>query len=172
MTIQGEYMGMMLSVEDVDRENRAFFEYCAKGELRLQKAKSNGLLRYPPTTACPWSGDREFDWVEVEGTGTVHSYGEVHHAIQPAFKDKVPYLILLVDLDTQKGQPTQNEALRVGGNLVMADGGFAPPGVIQTVGIGTRVRMLFANVSDGLAIPQWTIDEAATQPESPWRYPD
>jgi hypothetical protein len=26
-------------------------------------------------------------------------------------------------------------------------------------------------VSDGLALPQWTIDETAAQPEKPWRYP-
>jgi uncharacterized OB-fold protein len=172
MSIQGEYMGMMLTVDDVDSENRKFFEYCAKGEFRLQRAKSSGLLRYPPTSACPWSGEREFDWAKVEGTGTVHSYGEVHHAIQPAFKDKVPYLILLVDLDTQKGQPTEHEALRVGGNLVMPDGSFAPPKIIETVGIGTRVRMQFSNVTNGFALPQWTIDESAEQPKSPWRYPD
>ena len=171
MPIQAEYMGMMLTVEAVDSENREFFNYCAKGEFRLQRALSNGLVRYPPTTACPWSGEREFEWVDVEGKGAVHSYGEVHHAIQPAFKDKVPYLILLVDLDTQNGQPTEHEALRVGGNLVMADGTFAPPETIETVGIGTRVRMVFSTVTDGFALPQWTIDETAEQPQSPWRYP-
>ncbi len=127
MPIQGEYMGMMLTIEDLDGENREFFRYCAAGEFRLQRGRQSGLLRYPPTTACPWTGDRESEWVAVDGRGTVHAYGEVHHAIQPAFKDKVPYLILLVDLDTQKGQPSAHEALRVGGNLVMPDGCFAPP---------------------------------------------
>jgi len=32
------------------------------------------------------------------------------------FRGKTPYLILLVDLDTQKGEPTPDEALRVIGN--------------------------------------------------------
>jgi hypothetical protein len=26
-------------------------------------------------------------------------------------------------------------------------------------------------VGPGLAIPQWTIDEGAKQPDKPWRYP-
>ena len=39
------------------------------------------------------------------GKGAVHAYTEVHHAIQPAFKAHTPYLVLLVDLDTQKGKP-------------------------------------------------------------------
>lgn len=171
MPIQGEYMGMMLTIEDLDGENRDFFRYCAAGEFRLQRGRQSGLLRYPPTTACPWTGDRESEWVAVDSRGTVHSYGEVHHAIQPAFKDKVPYLILLVDLDTQKGQPSEHEALRVGGNLVMPDGRFAPPEQIRRVGIGTRVRMVLVDVTEGMALPQWTIDEDAVQPENPWRYP-
>jgi len=109
--------------------------------------------------------------VSVEGKGTVHSYVEVHHAIQPAFREHVPYMILLVDLDTQKGQPGEHEALRVVGNLLTANGEFAPPEVIKTVGIGTRVRMIFKTVSEGFALPHWTIDEAAEQPATPWRYP-
>ena len=59
MPIQAEYMGMMLTVDDVDKENREFFKFCAQGEFRLQRGKKSGLLRYPPTTACPWTGDRE-----------------------------------------------------------------------------------------------------------------
>jgi uncharacterized OB-fold protein len=171
MPVQGEYMGMLLTVDDLDAENRDFFHYCAAGEFRLQRSAKSGLLRYPPTTACPWTGDRECQWVSVEGRGTVHSYGEVHHPIQPAFKEKVPYLILLVDLDTQQGQPTEHEALRVGGNLVTPDGSFAPPEEIRRVGIGTRVRMVFVEITDGMALPQWTIDEEAEQPPNPWRYP-
>ena len=94
----------------------------------------------------------------------------MHHAIQPAFRAHVPYLILLVDLDTQKGKPSAEEALRVVGNLVTPDGVLAPPDLVRKVGIGTRVRMVFSDVAPGLALPQWTIDEGTTQPK-PWRYP-
>jgi uncharacterized protein len=33
------------------------------------------------------------------------------------------------------------------------------------------VRMVFSDVSAGLSLPQWTIDESATQPDKPWQYP-
>ena len=49
-------------------------------------ATTAALLRYPPTTACPWCTSPKSNWVPVEAKGTVHSYVEVHHAIQPAFK--------------------------------------------------------------------------------------
>lgn len=172
MPLRGEYLGMTLTIDDVDEENREFFRYCHAGDFRLQRGRESGLLRYPPTTACPWTSERESEWVSVEGKGTVHTYTEVHHPIQPAFRDLVPYLILLVDLDTQKGEPTEHEALRVAGNLVTPDGAFAPPEMIERVGIGTRVRMVFVEVCDGISIPHWTIDEEAEQPDPPWRYPD
>lgn len=168
----GEYLGMPLAITDLDKENLAYFEYCAQGDFRLQRGKESGLLRYPPSTACPWTRDREYDWVSVEPKGAVHSYTEVHHAIQPAFRAHTPYLILLVDLDTQLGEPTEHEALRVAGNLVTADGELAPPAEVAKVGIGTRVRMVFVPAGDGLAIPNWTIDLDADQPDDPWRFPD
>ena len=101
----------------------------------------------------------------------MHSYTEVHHAIQPAFKAATPYMVLLVDLDTQKGKPSEHEALRVMGNLTTPDGKLAPADMVRKVGIGTRVRMVFSDVVDGLSIPQWTLDETAEQPANPWRYP-
>lgn len=171
MGIQATYLGMPLDVNDLDVENLAFFKHCASHDFNLQKCAACGLLRYPPTTACPWCASPKSAWVAVEGRGAVHSYTEVHHAIQPAFKAHTPYLILLVDLDTQKGKPTEHEALRVVGNLATADGGLAAPDMVRRVGIGTRVRMVFADVTAGLALPQWTIDEGAAQPDKPWRYP-
>ena len=171
MSIAGDYLGMGLKVEDLDGENIAYFKHCAEHKFHLQQCNDCKLLRYPPTTACPWSRDRDYDWVAVEGKGAVHSYSKVHHAIQPAFRAHVPYLILLVDLDTQLGQPTEHEALRIGGNLVDSEGNLAGPELVERVGIGTRVRMVFSRVNDELAVPNWTMDEQALQPEHPWRYP-
>jgi hypothetical protein len=169
MALQGTYLDMPLYVDDLDHENLAYFGYCAQHDFHLQRCRNCNLFRYPPGTACPWCSGNDFEWAPVEGKGAVHSYGEVHHAIQPAFRAHTPYLILLVDLDTQKGQPTEHEALRVVANLVTPDGELAPPEMVKRVGIGTRVRMVFVDAGEGLAIPQWTIDEEAEQP-TPWRY--
>lgn len=172
MAINATYLGMPLEINDLDVENLEYFKHCAAHDFHLQRCDSCGLLRYPPTTACPWCASPKSTWTRVEGKGAVHSYSEVHHAIQPAFKAHTPYLILLVDLDAQKGKPTADEALRVVGNLATPDGKLAPPEMVRSVGIGTRVRMVFSDVAPGLAIPQWTIDEKAAQPAKPWRYTD
>ena len=170
MPLTGEYLGMPLSVDDLDIENTAYFRHCAAGDFRLQRCTACHLLRYPPGTACPWCSGADFEWVSVEGRGEVHSYGEVHQAIQPTFRSHTPYMVLLVELDTQKGQPSPDEGLRIIGNLVAGDGTLAPPELVARVGIGSRVRMVLVPAGDGIAIPQWTLDEAAPQP-TPWRYP-
>ena len=171
MTIQLDYLGMGLTIDDLDGENLAYFKHCAEHRFHLQKCDDCGLLHYPPGAGCAWCGSPNFTWTPVEGKGAVHSYNEVHHAIQPAFKPYVPYLFLLVDLDTQKGEPSEHEAIRVAGNLTTPDGTLAPPEMVARVGIGTRMRMVFSDVGDGLSLPQWTIDEDAEQPK-PWRYPE
>lgn len=171
MPLQGDYLGMTLTVSDLDTENVEYFNYCAAGDFHLQKCAECGMIRYPPGVGCSNCASLDSEWIAVKGKGTVHSYSEVHHGIQPAFKERTPYLILVVDLDTQKGWPSEHEALRVGGNLTTPDGKLAPPEMVAKVGIGTRVRMVFADVADGLSLPQWTIDEDAKQPDKPWRYP-
>jgi len=172
MAISATYLGMPLEINDLDVENLEYFKHCAAHDFHLQRCDACGLLRYPPTTGCPFCAHARSTWTRVEGKGAVHSYSEVHHAIQPAFKQFTPYLILLVDLDTQKGKPTEHQALRVVGNLATPDGKLAPPDMVKSVGIGSRMRMVFADVAPGLSIPHWTIDETAQQPAKPWRYPE
>jgi len=171
MAIRADYLGMSLSIDDLDGENLEYFRHCAAHDFHLQQCDDCRLLRYPPTTACPWCTCLTSTWMRVEGKGDVHSYEEVHHAIQPAFRDFTPYMVLLVDLDTQKGKPTEHEALRVVGNLTTPDGKLAPPEMVKRVGIGSRMRMVFSDAGAGLSLPQWTPDEAAAQPAKPWRYP-
>jgi len=172
LSVTGDYLGMELAIDAFDQENLAYFRHCAAGAFHLQRCTACHLLRYPPTTACPWCSRPDAVWAPVEGRGTVHSYAEVHHAIQPAFKDHLPYLILIVELDTQRGRPGAEDALRLAGNLATAGGELAPPELVAQVGIGSRVRMVFKDVAPGVAIPLWTLDETADQPASPWRCPE
>jgi len=128
MGIQATYLGMPLQLDDLDVENLAFFKHCAAHNFHLQKCAKCGLLRYPPTTACPWCMSPKSQWVPVDARGAVHSYTEVHHAIQPAFKSHTPYLILIVDLDTREGQadrtrgPARRRQPRLAGRHASAAG--------------------------------------------------
>lgn len=169
--VEGEHLGMGLSINELDGPNLEYFAHCAAHDFHLQRCRDCDLVEYPARAACMWCGGSVLEWVPVEGKGAVYSYSEVHHAIQPPLRDSTPYLILMVELDRQRGQPGPDDGVRVGGNLVTPDGVMAPPELVAQVGIGSRMRMLYADAGEGIALPMWTLDEDAEQP-GPWRYPD
>ncbi len=171
MTFPHEYLGMPVKIDALDHENSTFFSYCAQHDLHLQRCTDCNLLRYPATTACPFCACPDAIWTPVEGKGMIYSYGEVHHAIQGAFRTQVPYLLLLVELDTQRGQPGPYDGLRMTANLVNNNGDLAPPEMIRQVGIGSRLRIIYKDINEQVSIPLFTLDEQAVQPENPWRYP-
>ena len=96
---------MPLTIDDLDGENLEYFRHCAEHDFHLQQCDDCRLLRYPPTTACPWCTCLHPPGRRWKGRATVYSYEEVHHGIQPAFQAQTPYMVLLVELDTQKASP-------------------------------------------------------------------
>jgi len=161
------YRGMSLIVPDNDSEWNEYFAHARQHKLMVRACTACGLMRYPPTHACPWCMELGWGWKEVSGRGTIHSYEVVMHAIQPGFKDVTPYTVVLVELDEQRGQPTPDEGLRMIANLVRADG---RPEVEEQVAIGKRAQVTFHDLSADLALPQFTLaDEAPAGPV--WRFP-
>jgi uncharacterized OB-fold protein len=147
---------MTLLVPDNDSEWREFYAHARQHRLVVRMCAACGLLRYPPTHACPWCMDLGWTWQEVSGQGTIYSYETVVHAIQPGFKEWTPYAVVLVELDEQRGRPTPDEALRVIANLVKPDG---TPEAEANVAIGKRVRVTFTDLADHLALPQFTLSD-------------
>ena len=151
-----EYRGMTLVIPDNDSEWKEYFAAARAHRLILRACVACGRLRYPPSHGCPWCADLGWTWREVSGRGTIHSYEIVVHAIQPGFRDWAPYPVVLVELDEQRGQPTADEALRIVANLVRPD--FRPEAE-ENVAIGKRVRVVFQDLADQVALPQFTLSD-------------
>lgn len=103
MSLRGEYLGMPVLIDDLDKDNQTFYRYCGQNELRAQECLDCRLKRLPPTSACPFCASERMEWRPVEGRGTVYSYGEVHHAIQGAFRSilnlpLIPFLARLINI--------------------------------------------------------------------------
>ena len=78
--------------------NRPFWEAAAAGELRLQRCTACGHMRYPISTSCPVCLSPDTEWTVTSGRGTVLSYTRFHRAYHPAWEERVPYVVLLVQL--------------------------------------------------------------------------
>lgn len=156
-----EYRGMNLILSPTDSEFRPYLEEVSRRRrLVLRRCSACGLMRYPPGVACPWCTSLEWEWQEVSGRGTIYSYEIVTQAIQPGFRDWVPYPVVLVELDEQRGVPTPEEAIRILANLVDAD--FRPERE-EKVAIGLRVEAVFQEIGDGLLLPQFRLSGEAPQ---------
>ncbi len=81
-----------------DAVTRPFWDGVAEGVLRLQRCAACGRHVFYPRAVCPHCMSIDLEWTEACGAGVVHSFTVVHRA-PPDFRDEVPYVVALVDLD-------------------------------------------------------------------------
>jgi uncharacterized OB-fold protein len=166
--LNAEYLGAAVAIASNDPEHLEFLQAAGRGEFVLQQCAGCERLRYPVGNACPLCQTLEWRWAQVSGRGTVYSYEVVVHPIHPSFREVVPYVIVLVELDEQRGFPSEEDGLRVLGMLVDAEG---RPESEDHAGINARVEVDFADLGDGLALPRFRLsDEPAEHPV--WRFGD
>jgi uncharacterized OB-fold protein len=159
-----EFLGATVAIAPNDPEHLDFLRAAGEGRFVLQRCSACGMLRYPPGNACPFCTALESEWAEVSGKGTIYSYEVVMHPIHPSFREQVPYAIVLVELDEQRGAPTEHDGLRV---LSMLVDGDDKPESQENVAIGLRVEVGFTDLGDGLALPRFHLSGEPHEHE-PW----
>lgn len=82
------------------------------------------------------------EFVDATGRGTIYSFTVVRRAANPAFADRVPYVLALVELD---------EGVRLTTNVVGCD-----PGEVRA---GQRVRATFEDVDAEHTVVLFTPDD-------------
>lgn len=119
-----------------DRDSKPFWDGCQEGKLLLQRCVPCGHWRYPPRPGCPHCGAPESEWVRAGGQGFVYSWFIVHHPTHPSVRDKVPYNVVLVELD---------EGPRIVSQLVDVD--------FSEIHEGLRVQVTFHKLASGFVLP-------------------
>jgi len=123
----------------IDEETRGFWEACARHELYLQRCGGCGRFRYPPRALCPACLSSAIEWVRGSGRGTVYSFTVTHQNQAPGFRERLPYVLAVVELA---------EGVRLMTNVV----GCAP----DAVHIGMPVEVAWDDVTSEVAIPVFT----------------
>ena len=78
------------------------------------------------------------EWIKLGGRGKVYSWTIIYPPVLPAFEDKTPYNVVLVQLD---------EGIRMVSNLVDCDN--------DKIEIGMPVEVLFEKVSEDVTLPKF-----------------
>ena len=107
-------------------------------QLLLQHCKSCGRYRFPPQHLCPNCWSEDVEWLPVSGKGEVYTFAIARQAIRPDWRDKVPYVVALVQLD---------EGPKIFSNVIDC----AP----ENVEIGMKVAVTFEHVTEEMALPKF-----------------
>ncbi|MHB1612609.1 MAG: Zn-ribbon domain-containing OB-fold protein [Sulfobacillus sp.] len=119
-----------------DEDSEVFWEGCRAGELRMQECSECHTLRFRPRPVCPECLSDQFKWTPVSGKGRVYTFGVVRSGVLPSFREEVPYVLALIDLE---------EGPRMTSRIV----GCEP----ESVEIGMSVRVLFEALDDTISVP-------------------
>jgi uncharacterized OB-fold protein len=78
---------------------RPFWEGARARQLRLQRCRDCHKYIFYPRLVCPFCLSDNLDWVTASGKGKVYSYTVVRRAMHPAFREDVPYVLAIVELE-------------------------------------------------------------------------
>ncbi|MFE3400064.1 Zn-ribbon domain-containing OB-fold protein [Streptomyces anulatus] len=138
-----------------DEDGAPFWEYAARGELRVQACASPacGEPRFPPRPCCPHCGSFASHWREMSGRGRLWSYVVPHPPLLPAYAEQAPYNAVLVEL-------AEAPHIRLAGNVVAS-----PDAPLNSVDparlrIGAPVRAAFCPVGPGggVTLVRWLLE--------------
>ena len=80
-------------------DTQPFWDACRQHELRFQKCLGCSHVRWPASIICPSCYSKETEWIKASGKGTVYTYTVYHQAFHPAFKDDIPYVTAVIELE-------------------------------------------------------------------------
>lgn len=121
-------------------ESDFYWEKCKAQELWLRHCRACDNVYFYPRDICPECFSRDTDWIQSSGRGTLHTFCIVHRGPTPPFRDKVPYVVAIVELEGGARMPT---------NLVQVE---ADP---EHVKIGMAVEVVFEDLNEDISLPMF-----------------
>jgi hypothetical protein len=133
---------------NIDKDNEAFYEGLKRHKFLLWRCKKCGAS-YWPKAYCQHHENEPFaanmEWAESSGRGKIFAFNRHHMAFHPAFKDEIPYVYALIELD---------EGPLVSSTLV----GNRMPGEVYD--IGQAVEVVYEDhPAEGFSLPRFRIVE-------------
>jgi uncharacterized OB-fold protein len=125
----------------VDYDIKPFWDACKEHTFKLCHCKMCDAW-YFPWTSCrnhkiePRLANME--WAEASGRGKVFTFNIHHVAFNPAFKEDVPYVFALIELD---------EGPMFGSNIIGCDP--------YDVTIGMPVEVVFEDITEEYTLPKF-----------------
>lgn len=119
-------------------ESDFYWEKLREEQLWLRRCEACTVTYFYPRDICPHCFSRRTTWWQSSGKGTLYSFAIVHRPPTPDWKNSVPYVIAIVELEGGARIPT---------NLVNVE---PDPSAIH---VGMAVTVVFRPVSPTITLP-------------------
>jgi uncharacterized OB-fold protein len=126
----------------LDPELQTFWDGTREQQLLIPTCRSCGNAFWYPRATCPHCLSADIDWRPSSGAGVVAAVSVMHRPANPLMADKVPYAVVLVDLD---------DGVRVMSNTTGIDA--------TAVTVGMRVTLTWEPLTDGRNL--WLFEPAS-----------
>jgi uncharacterized protein len=114
-----------------------FWSAVAEGRLLIQRCPACGTRQFYPRALCTTCGE-DPEWEEVSGRGTVHTFTVIRQNGATPFRDELPYVVAMVELE---------EGPRLMGNVTGCP--------VEDVAIGMAVEAYVVEAEPGVGVPFW-----------------
>ena len=121
-------------------DDKAFWDGTRRHELLIQRCTGCGTLRFWGKPMCAQCNSFDSEAVPASGRGTIWSYTTTYHGWSRAWKEAVPYTVVVVQLE---------EGPRLTSNLVDA----AP----EAIRVGLPVEVVFDDVTADTTLPKFRL---------------
>jgi len=121
----------------LDAVSEPFWAGCQRGELLIQRCPRCGHRQFYPRALCTRCGATP-EWERTGGQGTVHTFTVIRQNHARPFRDLIPYVVAMIELD---------EGPMMMGNVIGCD--------VDDVAVGLRVGVFFEAAGDDVTLPFW-----------------
>ena len=124
-------------------DSEPFWAACDERRLVMQCCENCSRYRWHPAPFCGDCNSGNFKWQALAGRGRIHTWTVVTHPVHPAAVDKVPYVVVVVELEEQAG-------LTMVSNLIDCD--------IDAIDFDAAVSVDFLKHPNGQNLPVFRLD--------------
>ena len=82
-----------------DSDSQTLWNGFKENKILLQHCPDCGHVQYYQQSICRLCQSPDLEHRQASGRGVIHSYSVVHRSPGPAFRDEVPYAVLLIELE-------------------------------------------------------------------------
>jgi uncharacterized OB-fold protein len=122
----------------IDVESAPFWAGTRQHKFLIRHCNACGRSHFYPRHACPHCWSDNCEWRPSSGRGRIYSYTVIHHNEVLPFKEMLPYIVALIDLE---------EGVRVTANIV--------EGTPEVMHVGMPVEVVYEHVTDAVTLPQF-----------------